>query len=158
MKIYFLLFAAELLTSSCFAQQPPVSLETMLNDANYVFNRYEELVSRKPCDRIKVSTLQQRCREIIMASQGNISFGKAALGRASKAKTSSLLDIFDVYVEIQEAAGNLNTFSSEVNQFSDEDAMPYAETGAKADVLAARLGAYVRTRLIMSCKETSPTS
>jgi hypothetical protein len=145
--------SAMVLVASSVGQQTTPSLDTMLNDANYVFNRYEELVSRMPCARLKVTTLQQQCREIISTSQGNIRFGKAALGRASKAKAPSLIDIFDVYTEIQEAAGNLNTFSSEVNQFSDEDAMPYAETGAKADVLAAHLGVYVRARVILSCKE-----
>ena len=64
---------------------------------------------------------------------------------------TGLLDLFDVYSELQEVSVNLSDFGSELAQFSSDDGTPYAEAGAKGTVLAARFCAEIRKRLVFLC-------
>ena len=66
----------------------------------------------------------------------------------AKSKNPELLDLFDVYAELQEISGHLSELSANIPDFADQDGVPYAQAGSKAEILAANLGSEIRARLV----------
>ena len=59
-----------------------------------------------------------------------------------------MLDLFDVYAELREISGYLSELSANIPNFADQDGVPYAQAGAKAEILAANLSNEIRARLL----------
>jgi hypothetical protein len=132
------------------AQRPPASetLETMLDDARYVFNRYDELATGVLCDSWRApSELRKACNENLRLIGRNVQSTKVTLRRASSEKPPKLADLFSVSEELHEVSSHLNDLSSEFGDFTDQDPRPYAQAAAKAAVLAANLAKEIYSRL-----------
>jgi len=136
------------------AQQEAPTLETMLSDAGYVLNRYEELVTGIDCDTWNVpASFKRTCKNELNLIGANVQSVKPVLGRAAKAKNVDLVDLFQVFQELNEIAGHLAELSSNLSDFTQIDGAPYAQAGAKALTLAAHLGNEIKTRLIIQQRE-----
>lgn len=117
---------------SISAQQQPPTLETMLSDAGYVFNRYEELVTAAECNDWNVSdSLKLTCKGEVRAIGENVKFAKSVLAKLSSTKNHDLIALFEVYKELNEVAGHLSELSANVVNFTQRDGVPYAKAGAK---------------------------
>ncbi len=134
--------------SALNAQQQP-TLGTMLDDAKYVLNRYEELTSGIACDSWRGATesLKHDCKEELRLIGQNVQSAKVVLRRASSAASPSILDLFIVYEELNEVSGHLYELSCNLGNFAGQDPVPYAQAGAKATVLAAHLAEDIKVRL-----------
>lgn len=129
------------------AQQP--TTQTILRDAGYVFNRYEELATGIDCNSWKVrDSLKETCKGELKAIESNVQSVKTALDRSVGSKNPSLIDLFDVFVELQEVGGHLDDPSSNITDFTDRNGEEYARAGSKALILAAQLGREIRNQLI----------
>ena len=106
-----LIVAFALCVSMSYAQESRPTLDTMLNDAAYVFNRYEELASGLNCESWQTTAeIKKQCKSLAVAVGRNVKNIKTTLSRASKAKTPKLVDLFDIYSELQEVATSLDGF------------------------------------------------
>jgi hypothetical protein len=131
------------------AQQPP-SLDTMLNDASYVFNRYQELAGSMNCSSAGFpERIKEQCRNLVKLTVANVEASKEALNRSLKSRRRTLSDLFEIYSELVEISSNLDGFSSQIVMFTQNDGMPYAQAASKATVLAANLGREIRLRLVL---------
>jgi hypothetical protein len=138
-----LLFSAPTVQS-----QQRQTLDVMLSDANYVFNRYDELSSGALCDSWKASdSLKRTCKDELRLIASNVQSTKPVLSRAAGSKSPELIDLFDVLVELNEVAGHLMELSNNVSDFGGVDGTPYAQAGAKALILSAQLGNEIKIRL-----------
>jgi hypothetical protein len=135
------------------AGQQSSTLVTTLNDANYVFNRYEELSSDAACDELNVSNLHQRCLDIIETNEAPLSRGKAALSRAIRAKEPRLIDLFDVYTEVNSLASTLKFLSDTFKNSSKDESRSRALANAsiRAVLAGASLEMQVRERVVGVC-------
>lgn len=138
-----------LLVSAVEAQAPP-SLETMMSDAGYVFNRYEELVTGIDCDSWKVpASLKGTCKNNLKSIEANVQSIKPVLIRTTKSKNPDLVDLFEIFQELNGVANHLGELSSNLSDFTESDGVPYAQAGSKALILAAHLGNEIKVRLIL---------
>jgi hypothetical protein len=118
------------------------TLETMLSDAIYMFNRYDELIAGVNCDGWKApESLKHTCKDEVRLIAKNVQSAKPVVIRAAKAKNAE-------YAELQEISGHLSELSANVSNFADQDGVPYAQAGSKAEILAANLNNEIRARLI----------
>jgi hypothetical protein len=132
------------------AQQQPPTLETMLSDAGYVFNRYEELVTGVGCnDWNAPDSLKGTCKGELKAIGENVKFAKVVLAKVSSAKNYDLVALFEVYKELNEVAGHLFDLSANIPTFAQRDGVPYAQAGSKALTLAANMGNEIESRMVI---------
>jgi len=132
------------------AQQQPATLETMMSDAGYVFNRYEELVTAAECnDWDAPDSLKLTCKGELKAIGENVEFGKLVLAKLSNTKNYDLVALFEVYKELNEVAGHLSELSANVVNFTQRDGVPYAKAGSKALMLAANMGTEIESRMVV---------
>ena len=135
------------------AQQAP-TLETMLSDAGYVFNRYEELVTGLDCDEWKVSdSFKRTCKSEAEVIERSVKQAKITLLNVTKAKNEDLVGLFEIYKELIEVAGHLSDLGSQLGDFTQRDGVPYAQAGSKALILAANLGNEIELRLALEQAE-----
>jgi hypothetical protein len=121
----------------------------MLGDATYMFNRYDELIAGVNCDDWKApESLKHTCKDEVRLITQNVPSAKPVVTRAAKAKNAELLDLFDIYAELQEVSSHLSELSANISSFADRDGVPYAQAGSKALILAAHLGNEIKTRLV----------
>jgi hypothetical protein len=132
------------------AQQEAPTLETMLSDAGYVFNRYEELVTGIDCDSWNVSdSMKRTCRGELKSIGENVRSVKPILARLSSTKGDNLVALFDVYRELNEVASHLGELSTNVPDFTQNgDGKPYVLASSKTLILAAHLGNEIELRLV----------
>jgi hypothetical protein len=137
-----------LLAPTLEAQQRP-TLETMLDDASYVFNRYDELTTGVICDSWKVDdSLKRTCKQELRSIASNVEHVKVVLRRASKSSNPELVDLLDIYSELDEVSGHLYELSNNLDSFTSVSGVPYSEAAAKANILAANLYLVLRLGLI----------
>jgi hypothetical protein len=130
------------------AQQRP-TLEAILDDASYVFNRYDELTTGVICDSWKVDdSLKRTCKRELRAIASNVEDTKVILRRASKSSNPELVDLLDIYSELNEVGGHLDELSNNLGSFTSVSGVPYSEAAAKANVLAANLYLVLRRGLL----------
>jgi hypothetical protein len=151
MKAMPLLLVVLAVTSA--AGQQSSTLVTMLNDANYVFTRYEELSSIAACDELNVPNLHQRCLDTIETNEAGLSRGKAALSRAIRAKEPRVIDLFDVYTEVNSLASTLKFLSDTFKNPSKDESLSRALNHAsiRAVLAGASLEVQVRKRVVSAC-------
>jgi hypothetical protein len=113
------------------AQQRP-TLEAILDDASYVFNRYDELTTGVICDSWKVDdSLKRTCKRELRAIASNVEDTKVILRRASKSGNPELVDLLDIYSELNEVGGHLDELSNNLGSFTSVSGVPYSEAAAK---------------------------
>jgi hypothetical protein len=130
------------------AQQAP-TIEIMLSDAGYVFNRYEELVTGLNCDEWNVSdSFKQTCKSEVESIEINVKHAKMILAAITKTGNKDLVGLFEIYKELNEVAGHLSDLGSQLGDFTQRDGVPYAQAGSKALLLAAKFGEEIESRLV----------
>jgi len=148
LKLLFVL----LVSVSGVAQAPP-SLNTMLDDSAYVFNRYDELVGTFNCSTLTGSdqSFRETCKGLISAVGPNVAKAKERLSMMRRAKTPALSDEFYIYTELEEVGDTETEISWWVGDFASDttSAVTFAESGAKAVKLAAHLAVFVHDRIVL---------
>jgi hypothetical protein len=146
-KFIFCLFGLLLFSAPTLQSQQTPTLDTLLGDAAYIFNRYDELSSGVFCDSWKApDSLKRTCKDELKLIASNVQSTKPVLIRATRSKSPELIDLFDVLMELNEVAGHLMELSNNVNDFGGVDGTAYAQAGAKAEVLAAHMGNEIKIR------------
>ena len=123
----------------------------LLNDALYSLNRYEELVSGVNCGSWKEASeeIRRNCAEGIRLISKSVDSAKIALMRAMKARSPSLVDLLEIYGELEETAGHLEELGNNVSEFQGGDESAFTEAGGKTLYLGAKLYVQLRERLLL---------
>jgi len=140
-------------------------LNTLLRDASYVFNRFEEVSAgvRMQIDVHYPVQLREGTKEALSGTLKSVAKEKPALNAILDHANVSSADLLDVYTEIMEVASELDAEASNNNDWGDEKlAIDLAQLGAKAEVLGAKLGITLRSQIatqelqLASCKLHDP--
>jgi hypothetical protein len=134
------------------AQEQQPDLDTMLRDAAYVLNRYEEATTGYEDEVAKwdvPDSLKRNLKELIEAVRKNVDREKPELNVLLGKKTIPSAELFDVYAELQEIVGALDGESSDSQNFGENQALALELTklGAKTRLLAANIGIFLRRQI-----------
>ena len=152
MKEWFLILVIVVLLASPFTSaQDKASndLDTLLRDASYVFNRFEEVSAgvRTQIDSYPVE-IRKSSKGALLGVLGNVEREKPALNRLLGHSKVSSADLLDVYTELVEVASELEGEStSNVNWGDPKLGTDLAQLGAKTRVLSANLGVTLRSQI-----------
>ena len=117
--IGILIVILALIATPISAQQQAPTLETMLSDAGYVLNRYDELASGINCDSWRVpDSLKRSCKDELKSVGENVSVTKAILARLRDTKEDDLVALFRVYRELNEVSGHLDELSGNLPNYT----------------------------------------
>jgi len=126
------------------------NLSVLLNDALYSLNRYEELIMGVNCGSWKAPEEVRRiCAKEIREISKGVNTTKTVLARAMKAGSPTLVDLLDIYSELEETAGHLGDLGNDVSNYQGGDGMAFTEAGGKTLVLGAKLYVQLRERLLL---------
>jgi hypothetical protein len=129
------------------AEKYDADLPEILEDAKYSFNRWNELAISAMCGELP-EDLAATCRQEISVIGRNVAAARPILSRASRSKTPATIDLFDIYADLQEIAGNLNSMADNIANFTrSESGAEYARAGGKTLLLSTRLGNIIRARV-----------
>jgi hypothetical protein len=149
-------------TSASFQGDAQRDLNTLLRDASYVFNRFDE-VSVGFGENFPVD-IRQRSMEAQRAVQKNVDREKTALNvLLGKSKVSSV-ELLDVYMELVEVTEQLQNESEQTEHWGDaQSAIEMTRLSAKAGILGANLALALRSQLddqeqrLALCKKNKAT-
>lgn len=149
--------------TATLGQDNAKDLKSLLQDAAYVFNRYEDLSAnlRVQIDDWKVPpSFRTGTKEELDAISKNESNEKPRLYRLLKANKVSATSLFDVYSELIECATELQAQATNANEFGEDQnlAMDLAQVGARADLLSAKIGSILRLKILMQDAELASCS
>jgi len=153
-------FSGPLLLILLFVTQPLASaqassgedLQTLLHDAAYVLNRYEETTTGMDVEidswNVEAS-VRESSKEAISAVTKNVDWEKPKLNALLTEKDIPAADLFDVYQEVTEVGGELNDqYSNFANWGNDPSkSVDIARLAARANVLGAKIGVQLRHKL-----------
>lgn len=126
-------------------------LDTLLRDSAYVFNRFEEVSTGLPTqiDRWKMpDQLKADEKGALSSVLKNVETEKPALNALLGKPEVSSTDLLDVYTEMVEVTSELQGLASEDGSFGNaESSRELAQLGAKAQVLAAKIGVALRSQI-----------
>jgi hypothetical protein len=127
-------------------------LDTLLRDSAYVFNRFEEVSTGLPTqiDRWEMpDQLKTDEKGALSSVLRNVEAEKPALNALLGKPEVSSTDLLDVYTGLVEVASELQGLASEDGSFGHaESSTELAQLGAKAQVLAAKVGAALRSQMV----------
>ena len=127
-------------------------LDTLLRDSAYVFNRFEEVSTGLPTqiDRWEMpDQLKTDEKGALSSVLKNVEAEKPALNALLGKPEVSSTDLLDVYTGLVEVASELQGLASEDGSFGHaESSTELAQLGAKAQVLAAKVGAALRSQMV----------
>jgi hypothetical protein len=152
-------------------------LNTLLRDASYVFNRFDEVSAgvQAQIDTKYPVEVRKSSKAALADVLGNVETEKVALNALlTRAKVSSadLLDLYkvssadllDLYTELVEVTSELSGVSYEISDWGDQKlGMDLAQLGAKSNVLGARVAATLRSQIasqelqLVSCTQKAPS-
>lgn len=135
----------------CSAQSEKYDLRTLLHDSAYIFNRFEEATAGLHTEiddwDVPVS-LRKGFKEELSAISRNVEAEKPTLNRLLLKSRVSTVELFDVYSEVSEVASELQgQASNAANWGNSAKAIELADLGAKAGVLAGKLGVNLREKI-----------
>jgi hypothetical protein len=139
-------------------------LNTLLRDASYIFNRFEEVsAGMKMQIENYPAGIKKSSKGALSAILENVETEKPALNALlGHAKVSSA-DLLDVYTELIEVASELDDESTNNNNWGDQKlAVDLAQREVKARTLGAKLGVTLRSQIatqelqLASCKLVDP--
>jgi hypothetical protein len=152
------------ISASC-QNRATYDLDTLLRDASYVFNRFEEVstATAAQIDHYPIE-IRESSKGALSAVLSNVDREKPALNALlGKSKVSSL-DLFDVYTEVVEVAAESEGDSvSSLNWGDQKHGTDLAQLNAKASVLGAKLAVVLRSQiadqeLLAACAHNKPSS
>ena len=136
------------------------NLDTLLRDSAYVLNRFEEMSTGLPAhiDRWNAPThLKTGEKETLSSILNNVEAEKPALNALFGKQQVASTDLLDVYTEMIEVSSELQGLSAEDGSFGDAGlSTDLVQLGAKAQVLAAKIGVVLRSQI--ASLETKLTS
>jgi hypothetical protein len=125
-------------------------LNTLLRDASYIFNRFEEMSAgvQREIDTNYPDQIKKNSKEALSAVLGNVETEKPALNAVLGHSKVSSTELLDVYAELVEVVSELNSDATNVASWGDQKlAMDLAQLGAKATILSARVGITLRSQI-----------
>lgn len=128
----------------------PNDLNTLLRDASYVFNRFEEMSVgvQAQIETHYPEQIRKNSKELLLAVMGNVETEKPSLNALLGHSKVSSAELLDVYTELVEVTGQLNLDSTGPGSWGDQKlSLDLAQLGAKANVLSARLGISLRSQI-----------
>jgi hypothetical protein len=169
MKPLLVLFASLVFPMFASAQSGQYELKTLLQDASYVFNRFDETttglstqIDEWNLPESSKSLFKRELSAVVM----NVNTEKPKLNALLLKNDVSVGDLFDVYSEVTDVSAELSGQSSNFSIWAKDSskAIELAQLGAKANVLAAKIGFVLRMKIqvqedqMQACsnKQTSP--
>ena len=152
MKMCLLLIAVIALFNPALAagqDRAPYDLDTLLRDASYIFNRFDELSTGAAAqiDKYPVE-IRKNSKGALSAVLENMDREKPALNALLGHSKASSLDLLDVYTEVVEVAAELDSESSNSLNWGDQKlAIDLEQLSAKAEVVGAKLGVTLRSQI-----------
>ena len=152
MKLRLTLLALLALPTVACAQSEQYDVTTLLQDSAYVFNRFDEMTTGLDSQiedwKIPETTKALFKREISSVAK-NVNAEKPKLNSLLTKRNVSATELFDVYLEVIEVSGTLAGQSSNAANWGNDSgsAIQLAEIGAKANVLAAKIGFILRSKI-----------
>jgi hypothetical protein len=151
MKIRLLIVVIAMFSPTLAAAEDSAQydLRTLLSDASYVFNRFEELSAGDDAqiDKYPVE-IRKNTRDALSAVLRNVEREKSALTALLDQPKASSVDLLDVYTELEEVAAELGDESSNSLNWGDQKlGTDLAQLSAKTAVLAAKLGSTLRFQI-----------
>jgi hypothetical protein len=135
------------------AQRAESDLKTLLGDAAYVFNRFEETTTGLDL-QMDNWAVPERSKKLfrgeLAAVQQNETAEKARLSSLLGKDDISTVDLFDVYSEILEVSSELQAQASNFASWDTRGSEKYrelAELGAKATVLGGHIRIELRAKI-----------
>lgn len=125
-------------------------LNTLLRDASYVFNRFEEVSSgvEAQMDTNYPVPIKKASKDALSAVLANVAAEKVALNALLGQSKVPSGDLLDVYIELAEVASELAGLSYEISEWGDRKiGTDLAQMAAKANVLSAHLGVTLRAQI-----------
>jgi hypothetical protein len=127
-------------------------LQTLLRDAAYVLNRYEETTTGMDVEidswNVEAS-VRQSSKDEIAAVTKNVDLEKPRLNGLLTKRDIPASDLFDVYQEVTEVGSELNDQSSNFANWGNDPSksVDIARLAARANVLGAKIGVQLRHKL-----------
>jgi hypothetical protein len=139
-------------------------LNTLLRDASYVFNRFDEISAATEIDHYPVQ-IRKSSKDALAAILINVDNEKPALNALLSQSKVSSVDLLDVYGELVEVAAELESESSGSLNWGDPKlAVDFATLSSKAAILAAGIGVRLKSQIatqesqLALCKLSKPRS
>jgi hypothetical protein len=153
MKIITTLFVIILFLSPAALSQdrPPSELNTLLHDASYIVNRFEEATTGLDTQidlwNLPAST-KKIFKDALSATLRNVEAEKNQLNSLLDKPRVSSVDLFDVHDTLTSIASELAGQGSNFSNWGNEQTgIQLAQLGAKAGVLGAKIGLVLRAQI-----------
>jgi hypothetical protein len=127
----------------------PYDLNTLLRDASYVLNRFEEVSAGMKMQMENYPAgIRKSSKGALSAILENVETEKPALNALLGHSKVSSADLLDVYTELIEVESELNDESTNNNNWGDQKlAVDLAQLEVKARTLVAKLGVTLRSQI-----------
>jgi hypothetical protein len=141
-------------------------LNTMLRDASYIFNRFEEVSAglQVQIDMNYPVGIRKSSKGALSGTLGNVATEKVALNALLGHSKVPSADLLDVYIELVEVERELNDESTNNANWGDQQlAVDLAQLGSKTAVLGARVAMALRSQIVAqelqlaSCTQKTPS-
>ena len=142
-------------------------LNTMLRDASYIFNRFEEVSAGMGAqiDTNYPVQIRKTSKVALSSVLGNVETEKVALNALlDHTNGVSSADLLDVYTELVEVTSEVVSVSYEISDWGDQKlGIDLAQLGAKGNVLGAKLAVALRSQIaaqelqLTSCSRKIPS-
>jgi hypothetical protein len=124
-------------------------LNTLLRDASYIFNRFEELSAGIEMQSTHYPVeVRKSSKGALSGVLGNVATEKPALNALLGHSKVSSVDLLDVYTEVVEVTSELDAESTNNVNWGDEKlGLDLAQLSSKAAVLGAKLAVTLRSQI-----------
>jgi hypothetical protein len=140
-------------------------LNTLLRDASYIFNRFEEMSFgvEVQIDTNYPANIRKVTKEALSDTLANVEVEKLALNALLGHSKVSSVDLLDVYTEMVDVSSELEIESSNSSNWGDQKlGTDLAQLSAKASVLGAKLAVAIKSQItaqelqLVSCIKQTP--
>jgi hypothetical protein len=137
-------------------------LRTLLQDASYVFNRFDEeatglqvAIDRWNLDASSKVTFKKEVSAVLQ----NVNSLKPTLNQLLSKNQVSSTDLFDIYSQVAEVGAESFGQASNVSNWGEAaKAIELANLGSKATVLSANIGAVLRHQIVVQERQLEACS
>ncbi len=142
---------AALLSPLTSAQdQAPNELNTLLRDASYVFNRFEEVSVgvEAQIDTKYPGEIKKNSKELLSGVLGTVNMEKPALNALLGQSKVSSADLLDVYTVLASVVSELDFVSANSDRWGDQKfALDLEQLSGKALTLSTKLSMVLRSQI-----------
>ena len=138
-------------TPLCFeasAQTEQEKTKTVLSDAAYILNRYQESVAGLAVDLWKdPQQVKDKWKEAISVGDKNVEREKMHVGAMLSSQHWTSVDLLDVYSELTDVSISLYNLSGACLDSDPEKALELTTLGSRSERTAAKLYSHLRSML-----------